>query len=35
MAEEDIQKSRENLKNAKELVEEFKKEYSEETKEVQ
>jgi len=35
MVEKDIWKSRENLKNAKELVEEFKKEYGEETKEVQ
>ena len=35
MAEEDIQESRENLENAKELVEEFEKEYGEETEEVQ
>jgi len=35
MVEKDIWKSRENLKNAKELVEEFKKKYGEETKEVQ
>ena len=35
MAEEDTWESRENLENAKELVEEFKKEYGKETKEVQ
>jgi len=34
MAKEDTWESRENLENAKELVEEFEKEYGEETKEV-
>ena len=34
MAEEDTQESRENLENAKELVEEFEREYGKETKEV-
>ena len=34
MAKEDTWESRENLENAKELVEEFEKEYSEETEEV-
>ena len=33
-AEEDTWESRENLENAKELVEEFKKEYREEVKEL-
>jgi len=35
VVEEDTWESRENLENAKELVEEFKKEYGKETKEVQ
>ena len=34
MAEEDTWESRENLKNAKELVKEFEREYGEETKEI-
>ena len=34
MAEEDTQESRKNLKNAKELVEEFKREYGEEVEEL-
>jgi len=34
MAEEDIWENRENLKNAKELVEEFEKIYGEETEEL-
>jgi len=34
MAKEDTWESRENLENAKELVEEFEKEYGEETEEV-
>jgi len=34
MAEEDTWKGRENLKNAKELVEEFKRKYGKETKEI-
>jgi len=34
MAEEDTWENKENLKNAKELVEEFKKEYGEEVKEL-
>jgi len=34
MAEEDIWENRENLENAKELVEEFKREYGEEAKEL-
>jgi len=33
-AEEDIWENRENLKNAKELVEEFKREYGKEVKEL-
>ena len=34
MAEEDTWKNRENLENAKELVEEFEKEYKEEAEEL-
>ena len=34
MAEEDTWESRENLENAKELVEEFEREYKEENKEL-
>jgi len=34
MAKEDTWESRENLENAKELVEEFEKEYGKETEEV-
>ena len=34
MVEEDTWKSRENLENAKELVEEFEREYGEETEEL-
>jgi len=34
IAEEDTWENRENLKNAKELVEEFEREYREEAKEV-
>jgi len=34
MAKEDTWENRKNLKNAKELVEEFEKEYSKKTKEV-
>jgi len=34
MAEEDTWENRENLKNAKELVEEFKREYRKEAKEL-
>jgi len=34
MVEEDTWESRENLKNIKELVEEFKREYKKEVKEV-
>ena len=34
MTEEDTQKNRENLKNAKELVEEFEKIYGEEAEEL-
>jgi len=34
MVEKDTWKSKENLKNTKELVEEFEKKYREETKEV-
>jgi len=34
MAEEDIWENKENLENAKELVEEFEKEYGEEVKEL-
>jgi len=34
MAEEDTWKSKENLENAKELVEEFEKKYGKEAKEV-
>ena len=35
MAEGDTWESRENLKNVKELVEEFEREYGKEAKEVQ
>ena len=34
MAEEDMWKSRENLENTKELVEEFEREYRKEAKEL-
>jgi len=34
MAEEDTWENKENLENAKELVEEFEKEYREEVKEL-
>jgi len=34
MAEEDIWESKENLENTKKLVEEFKREYGEEAKEI-
>ena len=34
IAKEDTWKSRENLENAKELVEEFEREYREEAKEI-
>jgi len=34
MVEEDTWESRKNLENAKELVEEFKREYGEETEEI-
>ena len=34
MVEKDTWESRENLKNAKELVEEFEREYRKETKEI-
>jgi len=34
MAEKDTWESRENLENAKELVDEFEREYGEETKEL-
>jgi len=34
MVEEDIWKSKKNLKNAKELVEEFKKKYRKKTEKV-
>jgi len=34
MAKEDTWENRKNLENAKELVEEFEKEYSKKTKEV-
>jgi len=34
MVEEDIWENRENLENAKELVEEFEREYGEEAKEL-
>jgi len=34
MAEEDIWENRENLENAKKLVEEFEREYGEEVKEL-
>jgi len=34
MVEEDMWESKENLKNAKELMEEFEREYGKETKEL-